>query len=141
MDEERIDAARDRIAQSAAGRAAPADVEATLERARSQIEALAAAAAELEGTLPDRVSDAIRDGLRAEAAPLSKRVAEVRGLANQTIRRLERLEGALTAERYARVDDLGLLVELIAGGWRSIDERLARIEEALDPGATVHKIA
>ncbi len=141
MDEERIEAARERLAEAASGRAEPADVDAALERARSQIEALAAAAAELEGTLPDRVSDAIRDGLRAEAAPLSKRVAEVRGLANQTIRRLERLEGALTAERYARVDDLGMLVELIASGWRSVDERLTRIEQALEPGATVHKIA
>ena len=143
MDEERIEQARERLAEAAEGRAGPADVDAVLERARSQIEALAAAAAELEGTLPERVNDAIREGLRAEAAPLSKRVAEVRGLANQTIRRLERLEGSLTADRYARVDDLGLLVDLIASGWRSVDERLTRIEEALQaqPGATVHKIA
>jgi hypothetical protein len=37
----------------------------------------------------------------------------VRGLANQTIRRLERIETELLAERNSRVDDLGLLVDLI----------------------------
>ena len=53
------------------------------------------------------------------------------GLTNQVIRRLERLEGDLLAERHARVDDLALLVDLITSGWRSVDERLARIEEGL----------
>src|SRR2546422_588747 len=51
VDEERIEQARERLAEAAEGRAGPADVDAVLERARSQIEALAAAAAELEGTL------------------------------------------------------------------------------------------
>jgi hypothetical protein len=50
---------------------------------------------------------------------------------NQLIRRLERVEGDLLAERHARVDDLALLVDLIASGWRGVDERLARIEEGL----------
>jgi hypothetical protein len=30
------------------------------------------------------------------------------------------------------VDDLALLVDLVASGWQSVNERLARIEEALD---------
>jgi hypothetical protein len=127
MDEETLDELRSRFA----ARPAPADVDAVLERARSQIEALAAIAAELETAIPERVGSAIREGLRAEAAPMSRRVSEIRGLMNQVVRRLERLEGDLTAERYARVDDLALLVDLISASWRSVEQRLSRIEETL----------
>jgi hypothetical protein len=60
----------------------------------------------------------------------------------QVMRRLEHLETALTAERHARVDDLGLLVDLIDSGWKTADERLARIEEALGTRpATVHRLS
>ena len=50
-----------------------------------------------------------------------RHLAEVRGLMNQLIRRLERVEGDLLAERHARVDDLALLVDLVASGWRGVD--------------------
>ena len=49
----------------------------------------------------------------------------------RAIRQLERIESAVGAERYARVDDLGVLVDLITAAWRTVDERLARIEELL----------
>ena len=138
MDDEPIRRLRERLADAAEGRAVPADVEAALERARSQVEALAATAAGLESALPE----AVRSTLRAEAAPMSRRVNEIRGLMNQTLRRLERLEGELTAERYARVDDLGLLVDLISAGWRGVDERIARLEQAIEESgrATVHRL-
>jgi hypothetical protein len=113
----------------------PADVTAALERARLQVEALAATADELQNVLPEAVGTAMRDGLREEAAPISRRLAEVKGLLNGTIRRMERLETDLLAERHARVDDLELLVDLIAGGWRGINARLDRIEAALAPRA------
>ena len=48
------------------------------------------------------------------------------------IRRLERLETDLLIERHARVDDLGLLVDLITAQWQGLNERLDRIEAALD---------
>ncbi len=142
MDEDALDRARERLAEAAAGKASPADVEAALERARSQIEALAATAAELEASLPGQVGDAVREGIRVEARPVSRQLAEVRGLANQTIRRLERIETELLAERSSRVDDLGLLVDLIDSGWRAVDERLRRIEDGLQAprGATVYRI-
>ena len=137
MDDEALRRVRERLADAVEGRAAPADVDAALERARAQVEALAATAAGLETSLPE----AVRSTLRAEAAPMSRRVNEIRGLMNQTLRRLERLENDLTAERYARVDDLGLLVDLITAGWRGVDERLARLERALEAnGATVHHL-
>ena len=142
MDVAAVERARERLERAAAGRPEPAEVEAALERARSQVEALAEAAAELESTLPERVGDAVRDGVRAEALPVARQLAEVRGLMNQALRRMERLEGDVLAERHSRVDDLGLLVDLVTSGWEGVDDRLRRIEEALQagPGATVYSI-
>ena len=123
-------------------RTTPADVSAALDRARSQIEALALTADELQTALPEGVAAAVREGVRSEALPVARQLAEVRGLASQTIRRLERMEGDLLAERYARVDDLGLLVDLIASGFKSMEARLARIEASLEARgeATVHRL-
>jgi hypothetical protein len=105
----------------------PAVMEAALERARAAVEALAQTTAELQAGLPE----AVQDGLREHFRPSARHLAEVRGLMNQVIARLERLETDLLAERNARVDDLALLVDLIASGWRGVDQRLARIEEGL----------
>lgn len=107
-----------------------ADSEAALERARAGVEALAEATA--------AIPEAVREGVRAEAAPVAKQLAEVRGLAAQTIRRLERLETDMVAERNARIDDLALLVELISTGWKSVDEKLALLTEPA--GATVYSL-
>jgi hypothetical protein len=109
-------------------------VDAALERARIQIEALAITADELQSALPESVGSAVREGVRAEALPVARQLAEVRGLMNRVIGRLEHLEGDLLAERHARVDDLGLLVDLIGEGWKSIDARLQKIEEAVTSG-------
>jgi hypothetical protein len=106
----------------------PPDIAAALDRARLQVEALAQTANELQVVLPDSVGNALRDGLREEAAPISRRLAEVKGLSNQMVRRFERLETDLLAERNARVDDLALLVDLVSSGWRGVDARLARLE-------------
>ena len=128
MEQDAVERARQRLAELQAGRKGQPELEATLERAREQIESLAQAAAELEATLPDRVSNALRDSLQAEVLPVARHLAEVRGLSAQTIRRLEGLQGEVTAERRARVEDLALLVDLIASGWRSVERRLDRIE-------------
>jgi hypothetical protein len=122
--------ARERIAAVAEGRPHPVDVGAVLERSREQLEALAATAAELEAVIPVRVGHAVRDGLREEVLPVARHIAEIRGLFQQSIRRLERIETELLAERSARVDDLALLVDLVTSGWRGVDIRLARLEEA-----------
>ena len=142
MDQDAIDRARERLDAAADGRTEPAAVEAALERARVQVEALAQAAAELEATLPEQVGNAVRDGVRAEALPVARQVAEVRGLMNALLRRLERLEGDGLAERHARVDDLALLVDLITSGWRSVDQRIERLERNLQTssGAIVYRI-
>ena len=137
MDTDAIKRAQARIDRAAAGRVEAAEVDATLERAREQVAALAAAASELEATLPGRVGDAVQDGLRAQVLPVGRNLAEIRGLMNQLIRRLERIEGDLLSERHARVDDLSILVELVASGWQSVEERLVRIEERVAGGDAV----
>jgi hypothetical protein len=80
----------------------------------------------------NEIREALRDGLREEAAPISRRLAEVKGLSNNAIRRLEGIEHTLASERDARIDDLALLVELLSEGWRSINARLDRIDTALE---------
>ena len=128
MDAHALERAKQRIADAAAGRPDGAQLEAALARSRSQIEALADTTATLEASIPAQVGAAVRDGLRTEVLPVARHIAEIRGLLNQAIRRLERLEGELLAERHARVDDLALLVDLVSSGWRGVDARLARLE-------------
>jgi hypothetical protein len=84
----------------------------------------------------DEIREALRAGLREEAAPISRRLAEVKGLSNNAIRRLENLEATIESERGARVDDLALLVELLTEGWRTMNARLDRIEALLEPAET-----
>ena len=137
MDIDAIARAQQRIEDAAAGRTDPAMLDATLERARHAVESLAATTARFEAGLPE----AVQDGLRQHFRPIARHLAEMRGLTNQTIRRLERIEGDLLADRHARVDDLALLVDLIASGWRSVEERLAKLEEGLTrDGAVVYRL-
>jgi hypothetical protein len=113
---------------------APSDraaLDAALERAREALETFAERAAELEAAVPERLDRAVQESMRAEVLPVGRHVAELRGLANQTIRRLERLQLDLDAERRARIEDLAVLVDLVASGWRAVDRRVARVERVL----------
>jgi hypothetical protein len=131
-----ISRAQQRIEDAAAGRTDPAAFDAALQRARSAVETLAATTARFEARLPE----AVQEGLKEHLRPSARHLAEVRGLTNQVIRRLERIEGDLLTERHARVDDLALLVDLIASGWRSVEDRLGRLEDGLkrDGGTVYH---
>ncbi|HEY7381219.1 MAG TPA: hypothetical protein VH572_08420 [Gaiella sp.] len=130
MDEQALERARKRIASAREGRFEATRLEAALDRARAQVETLTTAAAELEQQLPARVGDAVRDGMRREVIPAARSLAEIKGLVNQANRRLERVEQEILAERNARIDDLALLVDLVSSGWRGVDERLRRVEQA-----------
>jgi hypothetical protein len=123
MDEGAVERARERLEQ----RADAAVLEGLIALAREQVDALTDAATSLEETLPARVGEAVRD----QAQPVGRNLAEIRGLMNQVIRRLERVDGDLLADRNARVDDLALLVDLITSGWEGVDARLARIEDVV----------
>jgi hypothetical protein len=91
-------------------------------------------AGELQASLPEQVGRAVREGVQAEAGPVGRQLAEVRGLSSLTIRRLEGLAGQLEAERHARLDDLAVLIDLIASGWQGVEQRLDRIEGRLPAG-------
>jgi hypothetical protein len=131
MERDALERARRRLAgvREQPDRAALASA---LERARTALEELAEKTGELEATMPERLGTAIDQALRAEVLPVARQIAEVRGLSGQTIRRLERLQGDLDAERGARVEDLALLVELVTSGWRGVERRLDRLERILD---------
>jgi hypothetical protein len=124
MDDGAMERAQERVEQRADGAA----LDSLLVRAREQVEALAAATAALEESLPVRVQDAVR----GEAQPMGRNLAEIRGLMNQLLRRLSALEGDLLTERNARVDDLALLVDLVSSGWKGVDARLGRIEAVVN---------
>jgi len=139
---EAVERARERLEAAAVEREQRVAVDVALDRARAQLESFAASAAELEATLPGRVEEAVHDSVRGQVQPVGRNLAEIRGLMNQVLRRLERLEGDLLTERHARVDDLALLVDLIGGGWRSVEQRLIRLEEGLrrEDGAVVYHL-
>jgi hypothetical protein len=120
MDDGAMERAQERVEQRAEGAA----LDSLLVRAREQVEALAAATAALEDSLPGRVEEAVR----GQAQPVGRNLAEIRGLMNQVLRRLSTLEDDLLTERNARVDDLALLVDLVSSGWKGVDARLGRIE-------------
>lgn len=127
MDAHVLEQARRRIDDARAG-GVTSRFDAALERSRAEVEALARAASALEETLPERVGDAVREGLAREVVPVARSLAEIRGLLNQAIRRLERLEQELLAERSARIEDLAVLVDLVSSGWHGVDARLERLE-------------
>ena len=139
--EDALQRARERLEQAGQSLVDPAQTKFAFEHARAQMEALAQMGAELEALLPEQIGLAVREGIQAETVPVARQLAELRGLTNQLIRRLDQLEQAFEAERYARVGDLGLLVDLIAGGWGGVDTRLARIEQSLsEREATVYRL-
>jgi hypothetical protein len=132
MDEQALERARKRIAEARTDGVAGARLDAALERARAEIMRLTRVADDLEATLPKQVSTAVRDGIAREVVPVSRSLAEIRGGVNQALRRLERLEQELIAERNARIDDLGILVDLVTSGWSGVDARLRRLESGIE---------
>ena len=124
MDESAIERAKERIER----RADAAALDAVLERTRADLELLAAAAEQAAAALPERVETAVQDGLREQVLPVGRNLAEIRGLMNQVLRKLDTAQGDALADRHARVDDLALLVDVVTSGWKNVDARLARIE-------------
>ena len=136
MDEQALERARRRISESRTEGVTGERLDAALERARAEVMRLAKVADDLEASLPKQVSTAVRDGIAREVVPVSRSLAEIRGGVNQALRRLERLEQELLAERNARIDDLAILVDLVSSGWSGVDERLRKLEAGLQ-GAVV----
>src|SRR5438132_5689384 len=106
--DEAVVRAKERLEQAAEGRVEPAAVDAALERTREALESLSQTTAELQAGLPGD----IQEGLREQFRPSARHLAEVRGLQNQVIRRLERLEVDLRADAHGAVAARGLRVYL-----------------------------
>jgi hypothetical protein len=149
VDRHALERARRRIAEANQRGPGEADVEGALERAQAGLDALAQAAAELEASVPERLGAAVREGMRAEVLPVARHIAEVRGLTARVVRRLDAVGAELAAERRERVEDLAVLVDLIASGWRGVERRLDRLERVADriertleerPGASLYRI-
>ena len=136
MDEQVLKRAQQRVAEARTDGIAGARLDAALERARAEVMRLAQVADELESSLPKQVGIAVREGIAREVVPVSRSLAEIRGGVNQALRRLERLEEELLAERNARIDDLAVLVDLVSAGWAGVDRRLKRLEDDIE-GAVV----
>jgi hypothetical protein len=45
------------------------------------------------------------------------------------LQRLEQVSDEVESERRERTEDVALLTELVTTGWRSVDRRLARLEQ------------
>ena len=93
------------------------------------VERFRAATAELEATLPEGVGTVVYEALRVEVRPVAQHVAALGTLFERMLQRLEQVSGEVESERRERVEDVALLTELVTTGWRSVDRRLARLEQ------------
>ena len=132
MDEQALERAKQRIAEGASGTGTRKAARGSAASARAGGRgARRAAPTSSRTSLPEQVGEAVQDGMRARCSP-SPEPRRDQGLLNNAIRRLERLEQELIAERNARLDDLALLVDLVSSGWQGVDRRLERIERGRD---------
>lgn len=87
------------------------------------------ATAELEANLPQGVGSVIYEALRVEVRPVAQHVAELGALFQHMLARLDEVSTSVGDERRDRLEDVALLTELVTSGWRSVDRRLARLEQ------------
>jgi hypothetical protein len=90
-----------------------------------------ATAAELESGLPEGVGSVVYEALRVEVRPVAQHVAELGALFERMLARLEEVSTSVEDERRDRLQDVALLSDLITSGWRSVDRRLARLEQVV----------
>jgi DNA-binding transcriptional ArsR family regulator len=95
------------------------------------VERFRAATAELEASLPEGVGTVVYEALRVEVRPVAQHVAELGALFERMLARLEDVSAGVQDERRDRLDDVALLTELVTNGWRSVDRRLARLEQVV----------
>lgn len=95
------------------------------------LERLRATAAELEASLPEGVGSVVYEALRVEVRPVAQHVAELGALFERLLARVEQVSTSVEDERRDRLQDVALLTELVTSGWRSVDRRLARLEQVV----------
>jgi len=67
-----------------------------------------------------------------EIRPLAERMTVVHQLLERLVEDFQNAKDELRRGRSERVEDLALLVDLITASWRTVDQRLNRIERKLD---------
>lgn len=100
-------------------------------RAPEILPALAGGGFQLGETLHDDVGTVVHDVLRVEVRPVAQQVAELGALFERMLERLETVGDDVDRERRDRLEDVALLTELVTSGWRSVDRRLARLENVV----------
>jgi hypothetical protein len=93
------------------------------------LERVRLASAELEAPLPEELGPAVSEAFRLEVRPVAQHVAELGALFERMLVRIEEVATSIEDERRDRLQDVALLTELVTSGWRSVDRRLARLEE------------
>ena len=87
-------------------------------------------AADLRAVLPTRIEAAVARALEAhEGAPVDDRVAELHALALDTAQRTRALAADVRADRVGRVEDLEVVVDLLAEGLGAVRDDVARLDE------------
>jgi hypothetical protein len=78
----------------------------------------------VDGTLPAEFGSVVYEAVRIEVRPVGEHVAQLKSLLAEIVDRLG-------DERRERIEDLGLMTELLIEGWKGVDRRLGRIEKVL----------
>ena len=108
------------------------DLRTLLQRAETNVDELRGTARELAAILPTRVEAAVARAMGEDEGGLGRRIDDVLGETIQNASALDRVERDLLAERMARVDDLEVVVRLIAGGIATLQREIAGIGSRLD---------
>lgn len=97
--------------------------------AASEIDEVKEIAADLRAVLPTRIEAAVQRALEAhEGGAVDARVAELHALALDTAQRTRALAADVRADRVSRVEDLEVVVDLLAEGLGAVRGDVARLE-------------
>ena len=96
----------------------------------AEIEEVKEIAADLRAVLPTRIEAAVQRALEAHegAGTVDTRVAELHALAIDTAQRTRALAADVRADRVSRVEDLEVVVDLLAEGLGAVRGDVARLE-------------
>src|SRR3954462_3373792 len=121
---QRLNARRDREAVQGP------DARALLTRAEAHLQELRGAAEMLAGVLPTRVEAAVARALGDGG--LDRRLQGVRDEVRGTAAAVARIEQDLLAERVGRIEDLELVIDLLAQGLDAVRTDVARLSDRLE---------
>jgi hypothetical protein len=109
-----------------------ANEETVVEAREELMERINRATAELQTRLPEGVGSVVYEAVRVEVEPVARHMDQMGALVERLGRVVERIDGSVTSERQARLNDIKLLTDLIVTGWQTVDRRLARVEQMLE---------